>query len=308
MSEYRHITVMKDEVTDLLKVSEGKVYFDATLGGGGHSRAILEKGGVVIASDLDDDALSNAASLKNEFKDRFFPLKGNFRDAVKIVRQAGFERVDGVVADLGFSSHQIDNPSRGFSFMKGGPLDMRFDRSSSPTAYQFLAGIDCENLAYGLEHFGDISKSLKIAQYIKLYFTKRMPDDSLAFADYLRRCRYLPRSRRIDPVTRVFMAIRMMVNDEVGNLTEFLVKLPLMMKPDSVAVVISFHSVEDRIVKNIFRKFVQQKYIETNGETCFAKLINKKVIVPSDEEMRQNPRSRSARLRAISFGDKKKEE
>ncbi|MCX7957787.1 MAG: 16S rRNA (cytosine(1402)-N(4))-methyltransferase RsmH [Deltaproteobacteria bacterium] len=308
MSEYRHTTVLKDEVTDLLGVTSGKVYFDATLGGGGHSRATLEKGGIVIATDMDEDAIRNADGLKSEYRERFFPVKGNFRDAVKIVRQTGFERVDGVVADLGLSSHQIENDSRGFSFMRDGPLDMRFDRSAPNTAYQFLKGIDAESLAYGLRYFADIKKAEKIAQYIKVYFSGNMPDNTIIFSEYLSRCRYLRGSKRINPATRVFMAIRMMVNDEVGNLTEFLVKLPLMMNYHSTAAVISFHSAEDRIVKDIFRKFTRQKYIEAGDKLFRARLINKKVIVPKRDEIRMNPRSRSARLRAISFTQAEKEE
>ncbi|MCX7944034.1 MAG: 16S rRNA (cytosine(1402)-N(4))-methyltransferase RsmH [Deltaproteobacteria bacterium] len=299
---YIHKAVMKNEVMSLLKVSSNKVYFDATLGGGGHSREILERGGIVIATDLDDDAIENAELLKGEYKERFFPVKGNFKDGVEILKKVGFERVDGVVADLGLSSNQIENGLRGFSFIRRGPLDMRFDRSTNPvTAYSLLQRVEVSDLATCLRQFADICKAERIAQYIKEYFVKNCQDDTVEFANYLRRCKYIPKSTRIDPVTKIFMAIRMMVNDEINNLKTFLLNLPFMMKNDSVALVITFHSAEDRITKNIFRDFVKKEFIAAGECNLLAKLINKKIITPSAQEVRDNPRSRSAKLRGIHF-------
>ncbi len=303
MIEYRHISVMNKKVVDLMEVVPERIYYDATLGGGGHSEEILKRGGIVVATDLDSDAIFNASSLVQRYKGRFFPFKGNFKDAIQIVKQAGFERVDGVVADLGFSSYHIENPARGFSFSKSGPLDMRYDRSGKLTAYQFLSQIDTNELAYGLENFADIKRSGRLAEYIKRYFIENRPDDTVEFADYLRRGRFLPHNRRIDPVTKIFMAIRIMVNDEIGNLTEFIVRLPLMLRQNSVVAVITFHSVEDRIVKNLFRKFASQKGIDAGGIDLRVELINKKVILPDREEILSNPRARSAKLRVIKFLD-----
>lgn len=308
MYERGHITVMKDEVVNFLKVEAKKVYYDATLGGGGHSRAILEKGGTVVATDLDDNAIKISKSLVDEFGGRFFPIKGNFKDAADILKKCGFGRVDGVVADLGFSSYQINDESRGFSFMRSGPLDMRYDQMHGKPAYEILREIDALDLARKLESYADIRRSESVAKYLKVYFSNGMPNDTVSFADYLRRCKFIPKSRRIDPVTRVFMAIRMIVNSELENLLAFLESLPLIVKNDSVVVVISFHSAEDRIVKNTFRRFAQQKYIEAGECVLKARLINKKVVVPTLNEIRQNPRSRSAKLRAIGFYILKKED
>jgi 16S rRNA (cytosine1402-N4)-methyltransferase len=298
---YHHITVMADEALEILNVVSGGVYLDATFGGGGHSERILEKGGRVIALDLDDEAIENAHRLKERFGDRFSIFKGNFKEAFKFCRMAGVERVDGVIADLGLSSNQLEQSGRGFSFMRSEPLDMRFDRTASRTAYELLSELSVEDIAYTLKTFADIERDTKVAGYLKEYFSKGMPNDALSFAEYIRGCRFIKRNRRIDPATRVFMAIRMLVNNEVDNLTTFLARLPMIVKNDTRVVVIAFHSVEDRIVKNIFRKFVRQDLIETEGIRLRAELLIKKVIRPSERERRSNPRSRSAKMRAIRF-------
>lgn len=301
MAEYFHIPVMKEEVLRLLDIKPDKIYLDATLGGGGHSRGILERGGIVIAIDLDEEAIRNSMALKEQYKDRFFAFRGNFRDAVDIIRRAGFERVDGVVMDLGISSFQVDNPLRGFSFLKSGPINMRFDGDDSFSTYNYLKKIKLQDLADAFEKFADLRKAKEIARYVKSYFEQNMPDDTLKFAEYLRGCKALPRSRRIDPVTRVFMAIRMLVNNEVENINGFFTSLPMIVKPGAVVVVIAFHSVEDRLVKNFFKDFTKKRSIDGGGLNLTARLINKKVILPSREEVSKNPRSRSARLRAITF-------
>ncbi|MGC8927336.1 MAG: 16S rRNA (cytosine(1402)-N(4))-methyltransferase RsmH [Myxococcota bacterium] len=308
MQEYTHITVMAEEAIEMLNVKPGGIYYDATLGGGGHSREILKRGGRIIATDLDDDAINNSINLQREYEGRVQVIKGNFKDAVKILKGVGVDRVDGVIADLGLSSNQIENSRRGFSFSENVPLDMRFDPSQRVPAYQFLKEVNLKDLVYALENFADIRNARRLAEYIKQYFNNDMENDASQFASYLRKSRFVPHPGRIDPATRIFMAIRMMVNDEVGNLTEFLMKLPMMVKDGTRVVIITFHSVEDRIVKNIFRKFVKQDYIEMDGITLRAELINRKVITPSNFEIRMNLRSRSAKMRAIRFFECEKED
>jgi len=305
--EYHHISVMVEKVIEILNVKSGGIYLDATLGGGGHSEAILRSGGVVVALDMDDEAVANARRLEEAYKDRFFVFKGNFRDAFRFCKMAGFERVDGVIADLGLSSNQLENEGRGFSFLRGGPLDMRFDVQSGKTAYELMSELSVDEIAYGLKTFADIRRDKKLAIYIKDYFSRRMPNDAAKFADYIRASRYVEHNRRIDPATRVFMAIRMMVNNEVDNLTTFLARLPMIAKNDCRVAIITFHSVEDRIVKNIFRKFVKQGIIDTTDIRLRSELLIKKIILPSVEERRENPRSRSAKLRAIRFVEADKE-
>lgn len=307
MQGYSHITVMADEAVDLLNVEPERIYFDATFGGGGHSREILKRGGRVIATDLDDDSIENSISLQKEYAGRIQVIKGNFKDAVKILRGVGVERVDGVIADLGLSSNQLENSRRGFSFFDSVPLDMRFDTKNGVPAYQFLKSVSVDDLSYALENFADIRKARRLAEYIKLYFSRSMANDASQFAIYLRKSRLTPRSPRIDPATRIFMAIRMMVNNEVQNLTEFLTGLPMIVRDGATAVIITFHSVEDRIVKNLFKNFTRQEFIEYDGIRLRAELINKKVITPSLFEVRSNPRSRSAKMRVIRFFEYKKE-
>lgn len=303
MSDYRHTGVMTERVIEILNVRRSGLYLDATLGGGSHSEAILQRGGSVIAVDLDDDAIRFSRRLKDHYRERFRAYKGNFADIENILKNAGYKRLDGIVADLGISSHHLEKGNRGFSFRAHAPLDMRFDSSSGESAYEMMRTIKVEGLARLLSEFADIKRAEKVARYLKTYFENGMEDNAAIFADYVRRCRYLEhnrRNRRIDPVTRVFMAIRMMVNDEIGNLVRFLTKLPLVVSEGSVVVVITFHSTEDRIVKNMFKRLTGHSSL-LSGTNLSAELVNKKVITPSEDEIRMNPRARSAKLRAIRF-------
>lgn len=303
MSDYRHTGVMTERVVEILNIRRSGLYLDATLGGGSHSEAILQRGGDVIAIDLDDDAIRFSERLKDCYKERFRAYKGNFADIENILKKAGYERIDGVVADLGISYHHLEKWNRGFSFRSHAPLDMRFDSSSGEGAYEMMRTIKTESLARALSEFADIRRAEKVAEYLKIYFENGMEDNASIFADYVRRCRYLEdnrRNRRIDPVTRVFMAIRIMVNDEIGNLVKFLTKLPLVVKGGSVVVVITFHSAEDRIVKDMFKRLTGHSSL-LSGTNLSAVLVNKKVITPSEGEIRINPRARSAKLRAIRF-------
>ncbi len=300
VNAYHHLSVMTDVVAQLMNVRPSGLYVDATLGGGGHSEVILKRGGRVFAIDLDDDAIGFSRRLKDEYGDRFNAVKGNFKDVDRILKNNDIEKVDGLIADLGLSSNQLENGRRGFSFSDSSPLDMRFDTSKGVTAYELMSQIETDELAKALSDFADIRKAEKVARYLKIYFEKSMPNNALEFAEYVRGCRYLERSRRIDPATRIFMAIRMMVNDEVGNLITFLGSIPAIVNEGAVVVVISFHSVEDRIVKTFFRRFTKDSF-KMSGLNLSAELINKKVIFASEEEIRNNPGARSARLRAIRF-------
>lgn len=290
-----HIPVLSHEVIELLNLKPNANAIDCTLGGGGHSRMILEKtkpDGKILGIDTDPAKLDD---LQNEF-DKDFPdrtkfVHGNFRDLEKTARDFGFSKVKAILIDLGFSSFQIADPNRGFSFQdEEAPLDMRLDQSKGETASDLLNNAREEEISkkiweYGQERFAraiakQIIKRRKNNPYIK---TK---DLILTVLPFYKKFEY---SRR-HPATRVFQAMRIWVNDELGSLESVIPQALGLLEPEGRLAIISFHSLEDRIVKWQFRGFAKQGTV---------KIITKKPIVPSEEEISSNPRARSAKLRVI---------
>jgi len=290
-----HVPVLAKEVTELLNLKSGDNAIDCTLGGGGHSRMILEKikpEGKILGIDTD---LAKLADLQKEF-DKDFPnrakfVHGNFRDLEKIARDNGFSKAKAILIDLGFSSFQIADPNRGLSFQdEEAPLDMRLDQSKGETAADLLNSSKEEEISkkiweYGQERFAraiakQIIKRRKNNPYIK---TK---DLILTVLPFYKKFEY---SRR-HPATRVFQAMRIWVNDELGSLESVIPQAIELLEPQGRLAIISFHSLEDRIVKWRFRDFAKQGA---------AKIITKKPIVPSEKEIGENSRSRSAKLRVI---------
>lgn len=288
-NDFSHRTVLLAETIESLDPRAGRVYADATLGGGGHAEAILERSapdGLLIGVDRDEAALSAARERLARFGERVTLVHGAFAELGRILEGAGVPRVHGLVADLGVSSPQLDRAERGFSFRAEGPLDMRMDPSSGETALELIARLDERELADVLYQLGEERKSRPIARSIK----RACDAGELATTDDLRRAVVRAigprRSGGVDPATRTFQALRIAVNDELGQLDSLLAQLPDVLEDGGVAVIISFHSLEDRRVKQCFR-----------GSDVLEPLT-KKPRIASDDEQRDNPRARSAKLRA----------
>jgi len=285
----KHIPVMVEEVVTFLRCEPGCTYIDATLGGGGHATEILKRtgpGGVVIGIEWDEEALFEARNVLMPFGDRVKLFRENFIHLPNFIKA---ESVDGILLDLGLSSIQLEKEGRGFSFKGEGSLDMRMDQRMDQTADDLVNHLSLEELEYTLLQYGEESWARKIAKAI-VYEREREP---IRTTQTLRKIVHhaIPRrfhSRRIDPATKTFQALRIRVNDELENLRKILETGWRILKRGGRMCIISFHSLEDRMVKVSFRK------LEKEGEI---RVLTKKPIIPSEEEKRKNPRSRSAKLR-----------
>ncbi|MDA8158330.1 MAG: 16S rRNA (cytosine(1402)-N(4))-methyltransferase RsmH [Deltaproteobacteria bacterium] len=294
-----HIPVLLGEAMDILNIEPGNVYVDGTLGGGGFSEEILKrlnKGGFLIGIDRDAETVKNVrAEFESKFDNKNFKLfHSNFSKIDEIVKAAGFTEIDGVVLDLGISSIQLEG-GRGFSFNEdeggGGGLDMRMDKETVLTAYDIVNGYSEKNIADIIYKFGDEKFSRRIAKRIIEYRKNKPVETSLELADIVRKAVYRSYGKfkkfKTDPATKTFMALRIFVNAEYDSLSEFLEKLKNVLKKGGKAVIISFHSGEDRLVKHFLKN------------NLYFNPLNKKPIVPGEEEIKKNPRSRSAKLRAF---------
>jgi 16S rRNA (cytosine1402-N4)-methyltransferase len=285
----QHVPVLPERVLELLQPAPGQVVVDCTVGAGGHARLIAERlapGGRLIGLDQDTAMLELArprlAGLPVEL------VHGNFDQLRPVLDRLGLDAVDGVLADVGFCSDQLDDPGRGLSFSQAGPLDMRLDRSGGPTAAALLAQLNERDLADLFWRYGEERFSRRIARRIAETRRQEPLTTTDELAALLRRC--VPRSRghNIDPATRVFQALRIAVNDELGALERLLAALPYCLKSGGRAVVISFHSLEDRLVKQGFRqRDVWQE-------------LTRKPVQAGEAEVAANPRARSAKLRAAA--------
>jgi 16S rRNA (cytosine1402-N4)-methyltransferase len=296
-----HQPVLLSEVLTVLSPQPGQVIVDCTLGYGGHSRAILEAigpSGRLLAFDLDAENLPIARTRLAEVGNPFSVHHGNFAGLSAILAEAGFSGVDGLVADLGMSSMQLDDPRRGFSLLRDGPLDMRMDRSRGPTAAELLATLPEADLAQAFEEFGDEPAAAKIAAAI----VQRRKTAPLQRTSELHRLieqaapvqilrgpgQPSERQQRLLPTIRVFQALRILVNRELASLQHLLRIIPNVLNPGGRAVLISFHSGEDRLIKAAFREGLRRGIYRA---------VAQDPLRPSPEERRRNPRSRSAKLR-----------
>ncbi len=304
MVEFKHYTVMKNEAVDALECTSGKIYVDCTLGGGGHSELILQRiapDGKLFAFDIDDDAISFASERLKQYSNLTI-IKDSYVNIKSQMANYGIEKITGgVILDLGASYHQLTKAERGFSFMKDAPLDMRFNMTSDFTAYDVVNAYKEDELVAIFSEYGEERFSKRIAKAIVTKRKIRPIKTTLELADLI--VEATPRIKTsIHPATRVFQAIRIEVNDELENVTKILTDVLDLLGYGAIISVISFHSLEDRIVKRLF-KYEAQK-CRCNNLICTCEpprieLVNRKPIVASVEEIRENPPSRSAKLRVV---------
>jgi 16S rRNA (cytosine1402-N4)-methyltransferase len=286
---FAHESVLLQETLMWLKPQTGKVYADATLGAGGHTAAILDASapdGRVVAVDRDWRAVEHARERLAAYGDRVQLLHGEFGELPELLRSAGHPLVDGIVADLGVSSPQLDDAARGFAFSHDGPLDMRMDESRDETALSLIARLSESELANVLYEFGEERRSRAIARSIHASLAAAELNTTGDLRRAVVRAIGRPPGSKIDPATRTFQALRIAVNDELGQLQALIACLADNLQDHGVAVLISFHSMEDRLVKHGLR------------EAPELRVLTKRPVLPSDAEQRENRRARSAKLRA----------
>ncbi|QQL46424.1 16S rRNA (cytosine(1402)-N(4))-methyltransferase RsmH [Sulfuriroseicoccus oceanibius] len=294
---------MPDECIAALQPAEGKVIADLTLGGGGHTERLLEAGATVYGFDQDLEAIQFASERLARFGSRFIPVHSNFCGIERELTLRGVEHLDGVLIDLGVSSRQLDAPERGFSFMREGPLDMRMDANdpTMQTAADLVNTWEAEELARIFFQYGEEKFSRKIAREIVSYRSLHPFQTTLELADLIERV--VPKRGPKHPATRVFQALRIAVNHEMSVLEQTLDALPRMLGDGGRLAIITFHSLEDRMVKLDFRKRSQEmldheSWPEPRPNPDYAyRLVKRKPLLPTDEEIRVNPRSRSAKVR-----------
>ena len=296
MQQQYHIPVLLDEVIEGLNIRPDGTYVDCTFGGGGHSRAILSKlsaKGRLVAFDQDDDARKNLPD-----DERLIFISHNFRHLQRFLRLQHITTVDGIMADLGVSSHQFDEAERGFSTRFNAELDMRMDKRQTVTAFDVVNTYTEQRLHKLFEQYGEVTNAKTLAKTI----VQVRNTASLKTVDGFKNAvREIVKGNPNKYFAQVFQALRIEVNDELGALKEMLQQVPTLLKPGGRIAIITFHSLEDRLVKNFFRRGSFDEPEENpfiNTETVNElKVITKKPVQPSEKEMKQNPRSRSAKLR-----------
>jgi len=290
-----HIPVMLDPCIDGLAILPNGVYVDVTFGGGGHAKAILARleGGQLFGFDQDSDALANAPE-----DPRFTFVQANFRDIKRYLRLHGIKQVDGILADLGISSHQIDAPERGFSTRFQGDLDMRMNQSAELSAKELLATADEGRLHKILGMYGEIKNAKTLAQAMVAERSVKPFTTTEGFTAFLKR--FAPRGKEFKYYAQVFQALRIEVNDEMGALEELLLSAVELLKPEGRLVVMSYHSLEDRLVKSLMTKGKFQGEVEKDFYGNLLRPlepVSRGAITASEEELALNSRARSAKLR-----------
>ncbi len=282
-----HIPVLANEVVELLNIGESSIVADCTLGEGGHSERILRivgQRGFLVGIDKDEEVIEKARERLSSVSQNFVLVHGNFANIGEILKDLKINSVDAIIADLGLSSFQLQFGERGFSFIKEGPLDMRMDKNKKTTAFDLVNGLSESDLADIFYFYGEERKSRRIASAIVRYRKDKKIETTTELADIVKRV-YGKGYGRINPATKVFQALRIAVNGELEDLKNFLSVVPDVLKNAGRVAVISYHSLEDRLVKNAFR--TDERLVR----------VNKKVIRPSADEINSNKRARSAKLR-----------
>lgn len=300
-----HVPVLLDESIELLDVRPGGRYLDATAGSGGHSEALLRASapdGQVLAIDRDPDALARSQKRLAPWAGRYRLEYGNFADMATIAKQAGMDGFDGVLADLGVSSEQLDTASRGFSFSEDGPLDMRMDPAAGETAAELVERLSEAELADLLWTYGEERHARRIARRIVKARREAPLTTTAQLADVVRRGSGGRRSGQ-DPATRSFQALRIAVNAELDSLERGLAEALSLLREGGRMAAIAFHSLEDRIVKRFFRAHaVKEESLQAGGvrqvfESPAMRIITRRPVTPGEDEIARNPRARSAKLR-----------
>ncbi len=308
---FSHYSVMLHETVDGLNVKKGGTYLDCTLGGGGHSEEILKRlerlgGGRLICIDRDSDAISAARARLERFAENTVFIKGNFENAAELLAQNNIHNIDGVIADLGVSSFQLDTPSRGFSYMHDAPLDMRMSQGEGKSAYDVVNKYSEKELKNIISMYGEENFASRIASFIVKAREKKEIQTTFELNEIIKAA--IPAKNRREgqhPSKRTFQAIRIEVNGELDAIGNMIDGLFPMLNSGGRFSVITFHSLEDRIVKHKFLSFTKGCTCPPDFPVCVcgnkpkAKLIVKKPILPGEEELRINPRSRSAKLRIL---------
>lgn len=309
MSGFHHIPILRDTVVSLLEPKRGGIFVDGTVGGGGHAEAVLEQlpqGGKLYGIDRDSAAIEAASARLARFGEVFTAIRGNFFDMKQLLAQRGVTQVDGILLDLGVSSYQLDTPERGFSYHEDAPLDMRMDSSAPFSAYDVVNGYSAEELTRIIREYGEERYASRVANAIVREREKAPLDSTVRLAEIVKLALPAPARREPQhPARRTFQALRIEVNGELAGLSQALTDAHDLLRSGGVLAVITFHSLEDRITKQTFRTFENPCTCDprapmcTCGKTPTAKALTKKPIVADETELEENPRARSAKLRAI---------
>ena len=304
---FNHVTVLLKETVEGLNIKPKGIYVDGTLGGGGHSFQVLQKledGGMLIGVDQDQDALNAATKRLGIFGERFRPVHSNFSDIKTVLEELGIDKIDGMMMDLGVSSYQLDEAERGFSYMQDGKLDMRMNQKSDFTAYDIINGYEERELFKVIKDYGEENWASRIAKFIVEARKNKPIETTFELVEIIKAA--IPAKARAEgphPAKRTFQAIRIEVNDELKIIERTVKDAVDAMNPGGRLCIITFHSLEDRIVKNAYRDLAQGCTCPPELPVCvcngkpIVKVITRKPILPSDEEIENNPRARSAKLR-----------
>lgn len=307
--EFNHIPIMLDEVIENLDIKPDGIYVDLTVGGAGHSTEILKiiKNGKLICVDQDEEALSVAKDRLLKVSNNVLFYKSNFENFKEILDYFEIEKVDGVLLDIGVSSYQIDNGQRGFSYMIDAPLDMRMDRDLKKTAFDVVNFYNSDDLEYIFYNYGEEKWTKRIVEFIVNYRKEKLIRTTFELVDIIERA--IPKSVRAKgghPAKRVFQAIRIEVNRELEVIKNVIPDIVERLNENGRLCIITFHSLEDRIVKDSFKDLARgcicpkELYVCVCNNKPKIKIITKKPLVPSKEEMKKNPRSKSSKLRVCS--------
>ena len=303
---FNHVSVLLNECIEGLKIKPNGIYVDGTLGGGGHSFKILQHltTGKLIGIDQDQDALKAATDRLKIFEDRFIPYHSNFSQLTKVLTDLEIQKFDGLLLDLGVSSYQLDEAERGFSYMNDGKLDMRMNQNDSFTAYDVVNGYSEAKLTEIITDYGEENWANRIAKFIVQERAEKPLETTFELVDVIKKA--IPAAARKDgphPAKRTFQAIRIEVNNELRIIEQTIEAAVSRLNKGGRIAIITFHSLEDRIVKNAYKKLAQGCTCPPEFPVCICggkakiKIITKKPIVPSDDEVENNPRARSAKLR-----------
>lgn len=305
--EFSHVTVLLNETVGGLNIKPDGIYVDGTLGGGGHSEAIckqLGENGLLIGIDQDEDALKAAKERLEPYANRTLFVHNNFSNIKEVLESLEIEAIDGMMMDLGVSSYQLDEAERGFSYMNTGKLDMRMDRTQEFSAYEVVNSYTKEELFRIIKDYGEERWAKRVAEFIVDARQEKPVETTEELVSIIKKA--IPAGARKDgphPAKRTFQAIRIEVNNELGILTETIKDITDVLNPEGRISIITFHSLEDRIVKNAFRDLSKGCKCPPELPICVCnskpllKVITRKPVAPSDQEIEANPRARSAKLR-----------